>query len=50
VVPVVLEDLTQEFVLGVVNSFDDVLVITGEIEKAAALAWGAELGKNVLAG
>jgi hypothetical protein len=44
---VVLEDLAEELVFGVVDSFDDVLVVAREIEKAAALARGAELGKDV---
>jgi hypothetical protein len=36
-------------VLGVVYCFDDVLVVSGEIEKATALAGRAELGKDVFA-
>lgn len=47
---VVLQDFAEKFVFGVVYSFDDVLVISGEIEKASALARRAELGKDVLAG
>ena len=47
VVVVVLQNLSKELVFGVVNSLDDVLVVAREIEKAAALAWRAELGKNV---
>lgn len=46
---VVLENLPQELVLGVVNGFDDVLVITREIEKAATLAGRAQLGEDVFA-
>jgi hypothetical protein len=48
-VVVILEDLSQEFMFGVMNSLDDVLVITREVEKAATLARGAQLGKDVLA-
>jgi hypothetical protein len=49
-VVVILQYLPQELVLGVVNGFDDVLVVSGEIEKAAALARRAELREDVLAG
>ena len=47
---VVLEYLPKEFMLGVVDGFDDVLVVAGEIEEAATLAGRAELGKDVFAG
>lgn len=47
VVVVVFENLAEEFVFSVMDSLDDVLVVAREIEKAAALAWRAELGKNV---
>ena len=47
VVVVLLQDLAQELGLAVVDRLDDVLVVAREIEKAAALAWRAELGKNV---
>ena len=49
VVVVVLEYLAKELVFGMVNSLDDVLVVSGEIEEAAALSGRAELGKDVLA-
>jgi len=49
VVVVVLQYLAKEFVFGVVYSFDDVLVVSGEIEEATALARGAKLGKDVFA-
>jgi hypothetical protein len=49
VVVVVLEDLAEKLVFGVVDSLDDVLVVAGEVEKAAALAWRAQFGKNVFA-
>jgi hypothetical protein len=49
VVVVVLEDLAEELVFGVVDSLDDVLVVAGEIEKAATLARRAQLGKDVFA-
>ena len=47
---VVLEDLAEKLVLGMVDGLDDVLVVSGEIEEAAALSGRAELRKNVLAG
>lgn len=50
VVVVVLQDFSKELVFGVVNSLDDVLVVSGEIKEAAALSGGTELGKYVLAG
>lgn len=34
---------------GVVYCFDDVLVVSGEIKKAAALAGRAKFGKDVFA-
>jgi hypothetical protein len=49
-VVVVLQDLPQELVLGMVDGFDDVFVISREIEEAAALARRAKFGKNILAG
>lgn len=50
VVVVVLENLAEELMFGVVDGFDDVLVVAGEIEEAATLAGRAELGKDVFAG
>ena len=41
---------SQEFVFGVVNSFDDKPVISREIEERAGLSRGTELGKDVLMG
>jgi len=38
VVVVVLEDFPEEFVLGVVDSLDDVFVVPGEIKETATLA------------
>lgn len=49
-VVVLPQDLAEEFVFGVVYSFDDIFVVAREIEEAAAFAWRAELGKNILAG
>ena len=49
-VVVVLQDLPQKLMLGVMDGLDDVLVISREIEKAATLSRGAELGKDVFAG
>jgi hypothetical protein len=49
-VVVILQYFPEEFVFGVVNCFDDVLIISGEIEKAATFAWRTKLRKNVLAG
>jgi hypothetical protein len=49
VVVVVFQYLAEEFVFGVVYCFDDVLVVSGEIEEATALAGRTKLGKDVLA-
>jgi hypothetical protein len=49
VVVVVLQYLPEELVLGMMYGFDDVLVISREIEEASTLARRAELGKDVLA-
>jgi hypothetical protein len=49
VVVVVLQDLPEELVFGVVYGFDDVFVVSREIEEAAALAGRAKLGKDVFA-
>jgi hypothetical protein len=46
---VVLKNLPKEFMLGVMNGFDDVLVVSGEIEKATALTRRAKFRKDVLA-
>jgi len=35
---VFLEDFSEEFVFGVVDRFDDVLIIAREVEEAAAFA------------
>jgi hypothetical protein len=37
-VVVVLEDFAEELMFSVVDGFDDILVIAGEIEEAAALS------------
>jgi hypothetical protein len=50
VVVVIFQYFPEEFMLGVMNCFDDVLIISREIEKAATFAWRTELRKNVLAG
>lgn len=47
---VVLEDLAQKLVLGVVDRLDDVLVVAGEVEEAAALSGRPQLREYVLAG
>jgi hypothetical protein len=49
VVVVVLQDLPEELVFGVVYGLDDVFVVSREIEEAAALAGRAKLGKDVFA-
>ena len=49
VVVVVLEDFAEELVFAVVDGFDDVLVISGEIEEASTLSRGAKFGKDILA-
>jgi hypothetical protein len=48
-VVVVPEDFAEKFVFGVMNRFDNVLVVSGEIEEAATLSRGTELGQDVLA-
>ena len=47
-VVVVFENLAQEFVLGVVDGFNDVFVVSGEIEEAATLSRRAKFGQDVL--
>ena len=48
VVVVVPEDLSQELVLGVMDSLDDVLVVSGEVEEATTLSRRPKLGEDVL--
>jgi hypothetical protein len=43
VVVVILQDFAKKLMLGVVYRFDDILIIAGEIEKAATLTRGPEL-------
>jgi len=50
VIVIVFEYLAKEFVFGMMNSLDDVLVVAGEIEEAATLAGRAELREDVFAG
>lgn len=45
---VILENLAEKLVLAMVNSFDDVLVISGKVEKASTLSRRPELRENVL--
>jgi hypothetical protein len=47
VVVVVFEDLAEELRFAVVHGLDDVFVVAGEVEEAAALAGRAELGDDV---
>ena len=47
---VIFQYLPEEFVLGVVDRFDDVLVISREIEEATAFTRRSKFGKDVLAG
>ena len=49
VVVVVLQDLPEELVFGVVNRLDDVFVVAGKIKETAALAGRAQLRQDVLA-
>lgn len=39
-VVVVLQDFAEEFMFGMVYCFDDVFIISGEVEEAATFAWG----------
>jgi hypothetical protein len=50
VIVVILQYLPKELVLGVVDCFDDVLIISREIEEATAFTRRSKFGKNVLAG
>jgi hypothetical protein len=50
VVVVILQYFPEEFVLGVVDGFDNVLIISREIKEATAFTWRSKFGKNVLAG
>lgn len=45
---IVSEDFAEEFVFSVMNGFDDVFVVSREIEEAARFAGRAKLGENVL--
>ena len=40
----------KQLVLRVMNSLDDIFVVSGEIEETSAFAWRTELGKNVFTG
>lgn len=44
------KNLPQEFVFGMVDCFDDVLVVSGKVEEASTLSWRAKFGKDVFAG
>jgi len=44
------QDLSEKFVLGVVDGLDDVLVVARKIEEATTLAGRAQFGQNILAG
>lgn len=44
VIIVILENLSQKLVFGVMNRLDNVLVVSGKIEEAAALAGRPKLG------
>jgi len=50
VIVVILQYFSEEFVLGVVDGFDNVLIISREIKEATAFTWRSKFGKNVLAG
>ncbi len=41
---ILAKNFSKEAMLGVMDGFDDELVVSREIEKAPAFAWGAELG------
>lgn len=44
------QDLSEELVLGMVDGFDDILVVAREVEEATTFARRTELGEDVLAG
>lgn len=48
-VVIVFEDIAKEFVFGVMDSFDDVLVIPREVEEATTLAWRSKLRQDIFA-
>lgn len=47
---IILKDLPQEFMFAVMDGFDDVFVVSREVEKASAFARGPEFGEYILAG
>jgi hypothetical protein len=40
VIIVVLQNLPQKLMLGMVDGFYDIFIVSGEIEEASALPWG----------
>jgi hypothetical protein len=44
------KNLPEKLVLGVVNSLNDVLVVSREVEKASTLSGGTQFRQNILAG
>lgn len=46
---VIFQDLPQKLMLCVVDSLDDILIVSGKIKKATTLAWRAQLRQNILA-
>lgn len=44
------EYFPEEFVFGMVDCFDDVLIIAREVEEATTFAGRSKLGQNVFAG
>lgn len=44
---VIAKDSSKKLVLSMVDGFDDILVISREIEETATLPWGAKFGKYI---
>lgn len=49
VLVVLREDLAEEFMFGMMDRLDNVLVVSGEVEEAPAFPRGAEFGEDVFA-
>ena len=50
VVVVISEDSTKEFMFGVMDCFDDVAVVAGEVEEGTGFSWRTEFGEDVFCG
>lgn len=48
-VVVILQNLSQELMLGMMNRFDDIFVISREVKETSTLSGGSQFRKNVFA-